>query len=177
MSLSHSRLLANRRNGSKSAGPKSAGGKKRSSRNARRHGLSVPLPAHLNDPMQKELAQLIHAEGIAEDAAFELAQRVIDFERNLSFLRHVFEDDMMGDQGVENIKNFGLRKWQQDLEHRVADIHAKFLKGMPWEWENMVRLTSQMNTLIERTKQKELVSSRRYFKRAANQLIKALRRL
>lgn len=83
----------------------------------------------------------------------------------------------MGDQGVENIKNFGLRKWQQDLEHRVADIHAKFLKGMPWEWENMVRLTSQMNTLIERTKQKELVSSRRYFKRAANQLIKALRRL
>jgi len=48
---------------------------------------------------------------------------------------------------------------------------------MPWEEKNMTRLTAQVNGFIEKAQKDEVVHSRRYFKRAANQLIKALRRL
>ena len=177
MRVSPNKRSANRRNALKSTGPKTALGRKTSALNATRHGLSVPLPPHINDPLQQKLAQLIQRDDIAPDIARNIAQKIIDYERNLSFLREAFEEDMIVDQGVEKNKNLGIRKWQDELENMLADTYAKHLRGMPWELENMERLTTQMNTIIAKTKKDELVRSRRYFKRAANQLIKALRRL
>ena len=48
---------------------------------------------------------------------------------------------------------------------------------MPWEAKNTERLTTQIQTIMAKAKMDEIVRSRRYFKRASNQLIKALRSL
>lgn len=177
MRVSPKKRSANRRNGLKSTGPQTAQGKKSSALNALHHGLSVPLPPHLIDPLQQELSQLIEQDGFTVDSARELAQKIIDYERNLAFLRHAFEDDMIVGAGVEKDYDHGIGKWQQDFRKRFVDIHTKFLKGMPWEIGNVVRLATQMNQIIATTKRSEMIRSRRYFKRSSNQLIKAVRRL
>jgi len=46
---SERQILANRRNAQKSTGPKTALGKKRSSKNAYNHGLSLPIPRGFNE--------------------------------------------------------------------------------------------------------------------------------
>lgn len=176
MRISPKKRAANRRNALQSTGPKTARGRRMSALNATLHGLSVPLPAQINDPLRQDLADIIQHDGIDADTAHELAQKVIDYERNLVFLRHVFVNDMIV-VGVEHNKDPGIRRWQEGLEEMLADIHAQHLKGMPWEAENMVRLTSQMSRLVAKTKKKKTINSRRYFKRSSNQLIKALRRL
>ena len=102
----------------------------------------MPLPPHINDPLQQELSQLIGRDGIDADIAHDLAQKIIDYERTMSFLRHVCENDMGVDRRSEKYQTIGLGRWQDALESRLADIHVKVLTGMPWESENMERLTS-----------------------------------
>ena len=177
MRVSTNKRSANKHNALNSTGPKTARGRKTSARNATRHGLSVPLPPYINDPLQQELAQLIQDDDIEADVARHLAQKIIDYERTLSFLRHVYEHDMGVDQGSEKIKTIGIEKWQDELEMRLADIHTKFLRWMPWEAENKARLTTHMNKIITKTKRDEVARSQRYVKRTSNQLIKVLRRL
>ncbi|HVX37515.1 MAG TPA: hypothetical protein VHC71_14975 [Hyphomicrobium sp.] len=57
------KILANRRNAQLSTGPKTAAGRLRSSQNARRHGLSVPVSA---DPQLAQEAKALALEIIAE---------------------------------------------------------------------------------------------------------------
>lgn len=177
MLVSPNKISANRRNALKSTGPKTARGRNTSAQNATRHGLSVPLPPYLNDPILQELSLLIGRDGIEADIAHDIAQKIIEYERTVSFLRHVCEHDMGIDQGSKTNKTNGNAHWQDEFENMLADIYAKHLRGMPWEFENMQRLTTQMNTIIYKTKKDELVRSLRYLKRASNQLIKALRHL
>ena len=78
-------ILANRENAKKSTGPKTAAGRARSSRNALRHGLSLPLT--LNAEMAAK-ADLIRKSLVSEQgkptrvvAAIEFAQAQLDFLR------------------------------------------------------------------------------------------------
>ena len=180
MQVSPKKRAANRRNALKSTGPKTGPGRRVSAQNAARHGLSVPLSQHINDPLQNELTQLIEHDGIASDVARDLAQKIIDYERNLQFLREVLRNEMIDaqeDNSSKQSKNLVARKGQEKLENYLADIRNKWLKGMPWEMSNMMRLTKQVDKIIIGAQKKERVNSRRYFKRSSNQLIKALRRL
>jgi hypothetical protein len=54
---SERQIAANQRNAKKSTGPKSDPGKKRSSKNAYRHGLSVPMSTVESEALLKELAR------------------------------------------------------------------------------------------------------------------------
>jgi hypothetical protein len=76
---------ANRANAGASTGPRTAAGKARSSRNARRHGLSVPALAdpHYSDDV-KRLATTIAGEGADADrneSACRVAEAQIDLVR------------------------------------------------------------------------------------------------
>jgi hypothetical protein len=78
-------LRANRENAKRSAGPKTAAGRARSSRNALRHGLSLPLT--LNKEMAAK-AGLIRTSLVSEQAsptqvvaAIEFAQAQLDLLR------------------------------------------------------------------------------------------------
>jgi len=187
MPVSPRKRAANRRNALKSKGPTTEAGRRTSARNASRHGLSVPLAPAINDPLQQELAQLIELDGIAADVASDLAQKIIDYERNLSFLRQVFIHEMVVELGVGEKKNIDARSWQEHLESELAVLQASVLKGMPSKVKKMSRVITKLSkvaTQIARLKAKKqkreavkALNSQRYFKRASNQLIKALRRL
>ncbi len=67
--LAPARAAASRRNGAKSRGPKTAGGKARSARNALKHGLCARSFALLDDEYRLQFAAL--AEGLERDRAHD----------------------------------------------------------------------------------------------------------
>ena len=79
-------ILANRRNAQKSTGPTTVSGKKRSSKNAYRHGLSLPM-CHVRS--QKQLEDLSRQfAGDESDAKFlGLAERAEDARADLVRVR------------------------------------------------------------------------------------------
>jgi len=86
---SPAKLRANRRNGAKGTGPKTAAGKARAARNARRHGFNLPVLADPGFSSEiDDLARTIEmsATGGAADArghdhACEIAGAIIDLRR------------------------------------------------------------------------------------------------
>ena len=82
---SSKRIAANRRNARKSTGPKSVRGRARSSRNALRHGLAVPVEAdpHVRDEVKKLAKAIAAAAGLARpgEAAHAFAEAEFDLLR------------------------------------------------------------------------------------------------
>ncbi|MBR1090988.1 hypothetical protein JQ621_26300 [Bradyrhizobium manausense] len=76
---------ANRRNAQKSTGPRTAAGRLKSSRNAVRHGLSIPVAANALEEMQQHrFVELLIPEGASQPkklAALELARAQTQLER------------------------------------------------------------------------------------------------
>jgi hypothetical protein len=82
---SSKQIAANRRNARKSTGPKSVPGRSRSSRNALRHRLAVPLAAdpHVCDEVKKLAKAIAAAAGLARpgEAAHSFAEAEFDLLR------------------------------------------------------------------------------------------------
>ena len=78
-------IAANRRNARKSTGPKSVLGRSRSSRNALRHGLAVPVEADpdVRDEVKKLAKAIAAAAGLARpgEAAHSFAEAEFDLLR------------------------------------------------------------------------------------------------
>jgi hypothetical protein len=84
---SERQVEANRRNAQKSKGPKSESGKKRSSKNAFRHGLSVPMSARSKAKFKDSSRQFA---GNATDAeTLEAAEQAADADLELLRIRMV----------------------------------------------------------------------------------------
>jgi enoyl-CoA hydratase/carnithine racemase len=83
--ISQRKLQANRANAGASTGPKSAAGKRRSARNARRHGLAVPVWSDVKLAAKAEqLASAIagpHAPAALLALARPIAEAQIDLAR------------------------------------------------------------------------------------------------
>jgi len=86
---SERQIEANRRNARSSTGPRSASGKKRSSKNAFRHGLSRPLfGAELTRELET-LAREIVGETMGEQLVMEFARAAAEAELDLARIRQV----------------------------------------------------------------------------------------
>ena len=100
---SERQIAANRRNAQKSTGPTTGQGKKRSSKNAYRHGLSLPV---CNVGLQKQLKDLSRQfAGDASDAkTLGLAERAAEAQTDLVRVRKVttamLERALMQTQGA-----------------------------------------------------------------------------
>ena len=99
---SERKTSANRANTKRSTGPRTAGGKHRSSRNARRHGLSTRAVA---DPLRDRFEQVtdILAGPAASTMRRELAAAVADAQIDLSRV-HAIKVSLL-ERGVENFLN------------------------------------------------------------------------
>jgi hypothetical protein len=84
---SERQIEANRLNGRKSTGPRSAAGKKRAGRNALRHGLTSILPGKEFAEAVKKLARKIAGQS-TDPSAFEYAQAAAEAELELARVRH-----------------------------------------------------------------------------------------
>jgi hypothetical protein len=108
---SERQIAANRRNGQKSVGPRSESGKARSSRNAHRHGLAVPvftvgLEAQLNDLARRFAEDSDDAKVLAQAEIAAYAQ--LDLERvrkvHATMLERALVKNTLGDRLPSNME-------------------------------------------------------------------------
>jgi hypothetical protein len=93
---SRRKIEANRLNARMSTGPKTALGKARAARNARRHGLSVSV---ISDPVLSEQVELLAREitdATADNEIYQLARRVAEAQIDLVRVRHARHDFFIG---------------------------------------------------------------------------------
>lgn len=84
---SSARCRANRENARRSTGPRTAAGKRRSSGNARRHGLAIPIEAIPQlDAEAEQLAQVLAGDRPSE-ARLQVARRMAEAEVDLRRIR------------------------------------------------------------------------------------------
>jgi hypothetical protein len=171
---------ANRANAQRSTGPRTAAGRAMAAQNARHHGLSVALPAEVMAPLATELADILANEGVDELAARELAMRIIDYERNLTHERDVFSAQFRRQNRRRPHFSSGapasdFEVAQQRLENATIARGARLGKAIRQELANRIA----QYTFITRTRQQYddwvNASFMRYHRRAANQLVKALK--
>ena len=78
--MNHRRSLANRCNALKSTGPRSASGKRASSQNSRKHGLSC-APDFESSIEYQALVDLIAEEGFSAFACADIASSLLNYRR------------------------------------------------------------------------------------------------
>jgi hypothetical protein len=112
-------IAANRRNAKKSTGPKSDSGKKRSSKNAYHHGLSIPRSAVESEAQLKDLARQFAGE--ASDARIpSLAERAADGHLDLERVRRV-QTAMIERALMLDAPGAGpLDSCMEELRHRIG---------------------------------------------------------
>jgi hypothetical protein len=105
---SERKIRANRANARTSTGPKTAQGRTRSARNARRHALSVPV---YSDKALSEEVEALAREIAGADASAEmqeLARRVAEAQidlRRVRYARHQFLSDTLSNQHYDSDAN------------------------------------------------------------------------
>ena len=80
MTINHRRSLANRCNALKSTGPRSVAGKRSSSQNSRKHGLSC-APDFESSIEYQTLVNLIAEEGFSAFASADIASSLLNYRR------------------------------------------------------------------------------------------------
>ena len=174
---------ANRRNALHSTGPKTAVGRRRVAINALSHGLSVPVDPLIQQDLINPILDRLVSEDLSEPVRLDLATKIAEFERNIAHQRQRFADLMSGQEpaprdvlGIDEvfIEDILDLKLEAEQDAFGGSEQAEFLK------EAKAALKSLRNwgdRQAKRELNEELRSTERYYRRAANQLIKTLRAL
>lgn len=186
------RLKANRANAKRSTGPRSLEGKQIAAGNAMKFGLSVPLGLDEASPWAREIIDLLHAETGSQDGSRTIARCILELERTLAAQYAVAHQAVAVDQAgtFEDEEGHALREEIEQAEfiRWTAKGYAKRFKktkgAKSIEVEEM-RLHEQAGAFLgqaavtrarglRRDAQNQAKALRRYFKRASNQLCKAI---
>ncbi len=178
---------ANRRNALRSTGPKSPAGKRRTSKNARMHGLSVIAQIGISDPLLTQLTELIAEDGIDNLLAQEIANKIVSYERNLAYQRTLFSQSQQPSRTEtavhEEMRNsFGeeldlMANFLDEKRYLVGRIKKSDLNFVANMQRRTLKLTFRQIKRKEAEHAKRVRNSVRYLKRSSNQLIKSLKGL
>lgn len=189
--VSFKQLQANRANAKLSSGPKSARGKRAVALNAIKHGLSMPLALALPEAEHGQallsIADLIAPECNNLEAARHIASNILEYERNESAQLDYFISCCLKPQGLPSgaVLEEAVRQRYPEYDMLQDSIDEELmLKSRPSKrWilgcmKIMERMRLEFVKSIQREQArafKRWIASRRYLKRAANQLTKSLR--
>jgi hypothetical protein len=172
---SERQIAANRRNAQQSKGPKSESGKTRSSKNAFRHGLSVPMPTRSTAKF-KDLSRRFAGNATGAET-LEAAEQAADAHLELLRIRMV--------QTVIFERDSRLRSSDtESLYQRRLGI-AQFLRDEMTSWES--ELLGPLASLPEGKEKQEprpvtealpnFIMTSRYQKRAMSQRDRAIQKI
>ena len=181
---SSKQVLANRTNAQRSTGPRSRLGRLRSSRNSVTHGLSRPIDAMVSGPVLERLRAALLEELSDPRSAYEIALRILDYERNLERQRDLHQKRMTG----RLVDAIGITNYVYEIEpqmRKLEEFAAGRLHPELSEAEETIRegakfIVAQSRQRVVRQvhyESRNAPESIRYLRRSSNQLIKALRRL
>ena len=188
---SSKQLAANRRNAQRSTGPQSEAGRRRSAVNALSHGLSSShRPAEDVEAIQA-VALLIQEECSGAGQAFELASKIIDYERNEARQREFLFDHLGGVLGPPKpplegrALELAIREQvpeYRDLQDLLEDELSSGARPNKRELAKVGRLLVRLKNDAMRQRELEPLKalkrwqgSLRYLRRASNQLVKSIR--
>lgn len=158
---SRKQLAANRTNAQRSTGPKTAGGKARSSQNSLRHGLFAREtllkgePQEVFDKFRTAMLADLHPQGMREEV---LVDRIIGLEWRLRRLwvveRENFEElqqspDLTGDPqqaGVGHAFRRGSSSWQDNPLGKLSRYETSLSNALRRSYETLDRLQSTRST-------------------------------
>jgi len=174
---------ANRRNALKSTGPKTKTGKRRASLNAVSHGLSAPADPVWREGRVAAIEGALKGERLPDADVRRVAEAIFEFERNITHQREIFATRHAGDNEgagdsvvLENdaaLSNEIDEMLMIDERHGGADEDER-----SWliEAQTFMRRQQRINhARAKRDAVEEIVWVDRYMRRAANQLVKALK--
>jgi hypothetical protein len=180
---------SNKVNALRSTGPRSDEGKRRAGLNATKHRLSLPVDERAFGKEIEAVSRLVRDECSSDDQAVELAKRIIDFERNETFLLNFSDEDVKND-----IQIWGRDPYRLELI-RLVQMHTnkqpvpvtfttsnKRPKGKERTdeikyIEGFLKLQDRVLLGKVRHAEQSQISALRYQKRAINQLVKGLKQL
>ena len=174
---------ANRRNALKSTGPKSRKGRQRASLNSTTHGLSRPA-----DPEERRIAVdlilvALQGEPMEGRARERIAEVIFEFERNVAHQREIFQSrHIAADERHSPEEALGaMSPPDEDIEElmMISEIHGGPDEGKRVWLRDAQRFMRRQNRLKRARDRQDaieaLVAADRYFRRSANQLMKALK--
>jgi hypothetical protein len=174
---------ANRRNALKSTGPKTKTGKRRASLNAMSHGLSAPADPAWRDGKVSAIESALKGEGFDDTDLGRMAETIFEFERNIAHQREIFAKRHADDEegaGESVVLEAGAALTDEidamlmiDERHGGPDEDERAWLVEP---QKFMRRQQRINHVrAKRDAVEEIVRSDRYMRRAANQLVKALK--
>jgi hypothetical protein len=180
---SNAQRRANRRNALKSTGPRTQTGKRRASLNAVSHGLSAPADPAWREGKVSAIEVALQGEQLPDADARRVAEAIFEFERNIAYQREIFEKRHAGeDEGAGEsvvLENDAALSNEIDEMLMIDERH-----GGPdederaWLIEAQTFMRRQQRLKEARARRdavEEIVRADRYMRRAANQLVKALK--
>ena len=189
--VSPKQRAASRANSLRSTGPRSSRGKSQAKLNATKHGLSLPVDERVFAELIQEISKLIRNDCESDSQAYELAKRIIDFERNEIFLLD-YDEKKVNTQIKEwafDPHRIALTQIAQAHRHKQAvsntfilpqKLQPVKLKGKERTGEikfieDFLRIQDKAVLSKVMSVKNNHTSAERYQKRAINQLIKGIR--
>lgn len=174
---------ANRINALKSTGPKTKRGKRRASLNAVSHGLSAPADPRWRDGKVSAIEGALKSESLPGADVRRVAEAIFEFELNIAHQREIFATRHAG--GDEDAGESVVLENEAALSDEIDEmLMIDERLGGPDEDERAWLIEAQTfmrrqhrlkHARAKRDAVEEILRADRYMRRAANQLVKALK--